>query len=164
MPSRWEVTLAGPTDVAIGLTAPHAVVSGWLDDRRPDLQARAAMRSGHTDQAKKWAFGPLRTITGGCAGILMQIRLLDDALGDRLMAATTPGTAVRLDSWQYSVHQPTRLVERKSWPELQRSRCARAWQVRFLTPACARRGNRAAPLLTESGYARAWTGKAVAFA
>ncbi len=153
MPSRWEVMLAGPADAAIPLTAPHAVVSGWLDDRGPGLDGPPAARSAHTDQAKKWAFGPLRAAAGSCAGIVMQIRLLDDALGERLMAATAPGTAVRLGSWHYRVGEPARLVEQASWPDLRRPRGARAWQVRFVSPACARRRNRAAPLLTPDALA-----------
>jgi hypothetical protein len=63
MPSRWEVLLAGPAGVLIPLTAPHAVISGWLDDP-PGRQAMSASgqsrQSGHDDQARKWACGPLR--------------------------------------------------------------------------------------------------------
>jgi hypothetical protein len=142
--------LAGPTDAAIPLTAPHAVVSGWLDDRGtgPD-----GARSAHTDQAKKWAFGPLRAASDNHTGIIMQIRLLDDALAERLAARTVSGTAVRLGSWHYRLHEPARLVEQVSWPDLCRSNGARAWQVRFISPACTRRRNRAAPLLNPDALA-----------
>jgi CRISPR-associated endoribonuclease Cas6 len=150
MPSRWEVLLAGPADAAIPLTAPHAVVSGWLDDRGA---GPGGPRSAHTDQAKKWAFGPLRAADGNCAGIVMQIRLLDDALAERLAAKTVAGTAVRLGSGHYRVHEPARLVEQASWPDLRRSQGARAWQARFASPACTRRRNRAAPLLNPDALA-----------
>jgi hypothetical protein len=149
--------LTGSADAAIPLTAPHAVVSGWLDDRGP---GRDGPRSAHTDQARKWAFGPLRAVNGDLAGIVLQVRLLDDALGERLMAHAAPGAAVRLGSWHYRVGAPARLVEQASWPDLSRSRGTRAWQVRFASPACARRRNRAAPLLNPDtlalGLAERW--------
>ena len=159
MPSRWDVTLAGPADAAIPLTAPHAVVSGWLDDHGPGLHGAPARRSGHADHAKKWAFGPLRAVTGDCAGIVMQIRLLDDALEERLKTAAEPGCAVRLGSQHYRVCQ-ARLLERVSWQDLRTPQRMRAWQVRFVSPACARRRNRAAPLLSPDtlalGLAERW--------
>jgi CRISPR/Cas system endoribonuclease Cas6 (RAMP superfamily) len=152
--------LAGAPDAAIPLTAPHAVVSGWLDDRGTGLYGPQAARSVHTDQAKKWAFGPLRAAAGSCAGIVMQIRLLDDALGERLIACTASGTAVRLGSSHYRVREPAWLVEQVSWPDLCKSQGIRAWQVRFVSPACARRRNRAAPLLNPDtlalGLAERW--------
>ena len=57
------------------------------------------------------------------------------------------GTAVRLGAWHFRVHEPARLVEQASWPELRALPGTRAWQVRFVSPACVRRRNRAAPLL-----------------
>ena len=153
MPSRWEVALAGPADGGVPLAAPHAVVSRWLDDHGPGLRDPEAGRSGHADQAKKWAFGPLRALTGGRAGIVMQIRLLDDTLGDRLKASTAPGTAVRLGSRHYRVREPARLVEQATWADLRALPARRAWQVRFASPACVRRRNRAAPLLNPDALA-----------
>jgi len=153
MPSRWEVTLAGPAEAAIPLTAPHAVVSGWLDDRGPGPHGAQAARSEHTGQARKWAFGPLRAVAGDRAAIVMQVRLLDDALGHRLVAATAPGTAVRLGAVHYRVREQARQVEQTSWQELRSWPGTRAWQVRFVSPACARRRNRAAPLLDPDSLA-----------
>jgi hypothetical protein len=153
MPSRWNVMLVGPGDAAIPLTAPHAVVSGWLDDPGPSRPGARARQSGHADQAKKWAFGPLRTATAHHAGIVMQIRLLDDTLGERLTAATAPGTPVRLGPWRYHVREPARLIEQVSWPDLRTPTAAGAWQVRFISPACTRRHNRAAPLLNPDALA-----------
>ena len=49
MPSIWEVILAGPADTAIPLTAPHAVISGWLDDpiSRPGASTAVGQQSEH---------------------------------------------------------------------------------------------------------------------
>jgi CRISPR-associated endoribonuclease Cas6 len=152
MPSRWEVALSGPTDAGVPMAAPHAVVSGWLDDRRGPGNARAG-QSGHSDQAKKWASGPLRALAGGQAGIVMQVRLLDDTLADRLMARAAQGTPVRLGSRHYRVEGPVRLVEHATWAELRAPPASRAWQVRFASPACVRRRNRAAPLLSPDALA-----------
>jgi hypothetical protein len=152
MPSRWEVALAGPAGGGVPLAAPHAVVSGWLDERPGPRDARAG-RSGHGDQAKMWASGPLRALAGGHAGIVIQVRLLDDALAGRLMASAAPGTAVRLGSRHYRVQEPARLVEHATWAELRAPPASRAWQVRFATPACVRRRNRAAPLLSPDALA-----------
>jgi len=153
MPSRWDIALTGPADAGIPLAAPHAVVSGWLDDRPPCPREGQAGRSGHGDQVKKWAFGPLRALPGGREGIVMQVRLLDDALEDRLLASTAPGTAVRLGSGYYQVCALARLVERAAWADLRTPPGARAWQVRFASPACVRRRNRAAPLLDPDALA-----------
>jgi hypothetical protein len=152
MPSCWEVTLAGLADAGIPLAAPHAVVSGWLDDRGPDLRGARAGQSGHGDRVKKWAFGPLRAL-GEQPGFVMQIRLLDDTLAGRLTARATPGTAVRLGSGHYRILGPARLVGQATWAELRNPPVARAWQVRFASPACVRRRNRAAPLLSPDALA-----------
>lgn len=151
MPSRWDIALAGPADAGIPLAAPHAVVSGWLDDRGTGPRDGQA-GSGHGDQVKKWAFGPLRALPGG-EGIVMQVRLLDDALEDRLLASTAPGTAVRLGSQRYLVGEPALLVEQAAWADLGTRLGSRAWQVRFASPACVRRRNRAAPLLSPDALA-----------
>jgi CRISPR-associated endoribonuclease Cas6 len=156
MPSRWDLALAGPAEAGIPLAAPHAVVSGWLDDRSTGPRESRAGRSEHGDQVKKWAFGPLRAFSGGGEGIVMQVRLLDDALEDRLLAGTALGTAVRLGAHQYRVREPAHLVERSAWANLRLppgSLGSRAWQVRFVSPACLRRRNRAAPLLSPDALA-----------
>ena len=57
------------------------MVSGWLDDRVPDCLWTGPGDLGTPIRLKKWAFGPLRALTGGRAGIVMQVRLLDDTLG-----------------------------------------------------------------------------------
>ena len=153
MPSIWEVTLAGPVDAAIPLTAPHAVISRWLDDpARDDAGPGDAPQSEHGGRVKKWACGPPRAISG--AGIAMQIRLLDDSLADRLQAAAATGTPVRLGTSHYEVCGAPRMTGQATWQELRQWPGTRAWQVRFLTPACARRRNRASPLLTPDALAR----------
>lgn len=161
MPSRWEVTLAGPAGVAIPLAAPLAVASGWLDDPQPDLvghQTPLARTSQHKDQARPWAFGPMRTVVsapgGESAEIVVQVRLLGEGLDSRLRAATELGRAVRLGSHQYQIIAPARQVETVSWQDLRRWSGERAWQLRFLTPACVRRNKRTSPLLAPDSVAR----------
>jgi len=156
VPSHWEVTLAGPAGGAIPLTAPQAVVSGWLDDQRPRRTAAPSPgRSGHEDQARKWACGPFRTHPDPAGqSVALQVRLLDEGLASRLIAATTPGTAVRLGAHHYEVAETARLIGRASWPELRRWSGERAWQIRFVTPACFRRGNRTSPWPAPESVAR----------
>jgi hypothetical protein len=158
VPSRWEVPLAGPVAAAIPLTAPHAVVAGWLDDPAtgPGQGPAEVARSGHGDPVKKWACGPLRAVPSGAAGTTLglQVRLLDDGLAGRLQAATAPGAAVRLGACHYRVAGPVRMTASAAWPDLRRWAGARAWQVRFVTPACARRRNRTFPLLSPETLAR----------
>ncbi len=157
MPSRWEVRLAGPADVAIPLAAPLAVVSGWLDDpprERSQPGVAAPRRSGHGEQARKWACGPLRALPGGTQGISLQVRLLDDSLGGRLQAATCPGRAVRLGAHGYRLAETAHQAEWASWQDLRQSSGARAWQVRYVTPVCLRRGNRTSPWPAPESVAR----------
>jgi CRISPR-associated endoribonuclease Cas6 len=158
MPSRWEVALTGPQDVPVPLGAPQAVVSGWLDDRLrgSSPEARQAGRSAHTAAARAWACGPLRTClteAGGTATVL-EVRLLDDALAGRLARAVRPGRAVRLGAVEYQVAASARETGRASWPELRRWAGERAWQVRFVTPVCLRRGNRTSPWPAPESVAR----------
>jgi CRISPR-associated endoribonuclease Cas6 len=162
VPSRWEVRLAGSVNAAIPLSAPLAVVSGWLDDPQPGSRGRGCSdtpRSAHDDKSRKWTCGPLRTLTGpgsGTSGAVtsLQIRLLDDTLSDRLQAVTERGRAVRLGAHEYQIADKPRQVERASWQDLRRWSGARAWQVRFLTPACLRRHNRTSPWLAPESVAR----------
>lgn len=154
--------LAGPADTDIPLTAPHAVISGWLDDppSKPGAPTAAGRQSEHSDQVKKWACGSPRAITGDDtrtgtgSGIEVQVRLLDDALTARLQAAIPAGTTVQLGTGHYQVCGPAQMIAQATWPELRRWPGTRAWQVRFLTPACARRRNRASPLLAPDTLAR----------
>ncbi len=117
MPSRWEVALAGPGDAAIPLAAPLAIVSGWLDDPpRGGVGAGSVpgSRSGHGDQARRWAFGPLRTSGPGDSGgaiTVLQVRLLDDGLRDRLEAAVRPGAMIRLGEHQFQITEPPRELD-----------------------------------------------------
>ena len=153
MPSNWEVTLVGPADAAIPLTAPHAVISRWLDDpARDNARPDNAPQSEHDGRVKKWACGPPRAIPG--TGIAFQIRLLDDSLADRLHASATRGATVRLGTSHYQIDGPARLTAQAAWPELRQWPGTRAWQVRFLTPACARRRNRTSPLPAPDALAR----------
>ena len=158
MPSTWEVTLSGPADAAVPLTAPHAVISRWLDDPAPRSGTSPATtpRSEHGGQVKKWACGPPRALTLREAGpgLALQIRLLDDSLATRLLAAARPSAAVGLGAARYQVCEPPRLTAQAAWPELRHWPGTRAWQVRFLTPACARRHNRVSPLLGPDALAR----------
>jgi len=142
-----------------------AVIGGWLDDgrvhgsREGSSQAR---RSGHDDQARKWAFGPLGTCTPtgpvqAGAAIWLQVRLLDDGLSDRLLVAAKPGHTVRLGLHDYEITEEPRLTERISWQALRRWSGARAWQVRFVTPVCLRRGNRTSPWPAPESVARGLT-------
>jgi len=162
VPSRWEVAFAGPAGAAIPLAAPMAVVGGWLDDRPARrLQDGLAVpqRSGHDDQAKKWASGPLRTLAPTAPGraeaaIALQVRLLDDGLADRLRAAAVPGRVVRLGADDYVITEEPRPAQHMSWHALRWWSGARAWQVRFVTPVCLRSGNRTSPWPAPASVAR----------
>lgn len=158
MPSIWEVMLAGPADAAIPLTAPHAVISRWLDDPAPRSGTSPAgvPQSEHGGRVKKWACGPPRAIPGDGtgSGIALQVRLLDDTLAARLHDAAAPGSFVRLGTGHYQVRSPARMTAQARWPDLRCWPGTRAWQVRFLTPACARRRNRTSPLLAPDTLAR----------
>ena len=162
MPSRWEVTLIGPGDAPVPLAAPQAVVSGWLDDPpppRPGPGAQAGARSVHKASARGWACGPLRTSAPGNPGdvaavTMLEVRLLDDALAGRLDRAVRPGRHVRLGSSDYQIAAPAREAGRATWAGLRRWTGDRAWQVRFLTPVCLRRGNRTSPWPAPESVAR----------
>lgn len=157
MPSRWEIILAGPADAAIPLTAPQAVVSSWLDDPLPRNADDGAAVSAHTGTVRGWACGPFNTVPAGpgnAAAVIVQVRLLDDSLEDRLLLAARPGRRVRLGACHYLVASPAELVGRAEWAELRAWSGDRAWQVRFGTPACFRRGNRTSPWPAPESVAR----------
>lgn len=157
MPSRWQVRLTSSSSARIPLAAPMAVVSGWLDDREIRDPGRGE-RSGHDEPVRRWACGPLRTqeqlAESPGTVIALQVRLLDDGLADRLVTAARPGRKVRLGSQYYVVSEEPEIVERTSWRDLRRWGGARAWQVRFVTPACVRRGGRTSPWPAPESLAR----------
>ena len=159
MPSRWEVLLAGPQEAPVPLAAPQAVVSGWLDDpppRGPGPVSVAGVRSAHADPARAWACGPLQTSPLGELGAMtiLHVRLLDDGLADRLAGAIRPGRSVRLGTHEYKVAASPRETGRAAWPDLRSWSGERAWQVRFVTPVCLRRGNRTSPWPAPDSVAR----------
>ena len=156
MPSRWEVILAGPPDIPAPPAALQAVVSGWLDDRPqhsgsgsgPATRWLIRLRRGR-GRAGRCA----RARAGGAVAVL-EVRLLDDALAARLGRAVRPGRAVRLGEGEYRIAAPARETGRASWADLRRWAGERAWQVRFLTPVCLRRGNRTSPWPAPESVAR----------
>ena len=156
MPSRWEICLGGPRDAAIPLAAPQAVVSAWLDDSSRRKTSDDA-RSAHGGPARAWACGPIRALPPGADGedaVILQVRLLDDTLAGRLQQAAVPGKPVRFGAYQFRVAAPARETGRVSWADLRRWPGERAWQVRFLTPVCLRRGNRTSPWPAPDSIAR----------
>jgi CRISPR-associated endoribonuclease Cas6 len=161
VPSRWEILLAGPQE-AIPLTAPQAVVSGWLDDPHASdggPAREAAARSMHAGLKRAWACGPFGTYMpdgGGPAGAVtvVPVRLLDDSLVDRLRRAVRPGRSVRLGAHRYQVAAPARPAGQVTWEGLRQWSGERAWQVRFVTPVCLRRGNRTSPWPAPESIAR----------
>jgi CRISPR-associated endoribonuclease Cas6 len=164
MPSRWDIPLVAPGHAPLPLTAPHAVVSGWLDDReQPGAEAEAAPgRSGHAEQARRWACGPVQAgplSADGSQLLVLTVRLLDDGLSGRLHEATRPGTMVRLGSGYYEIRGHAERTAQVSWTDLARWDGSRAWQVRFVTPACARQRNRTSPLLAPGSLARSLAGR-----
>ena len=82
------------------------------------------------------------------------MRLLDDDLSDRLLVAAKPGQVVRLGTHDYEITEEPRLAECVSWQALRRWPGTRAWQVRFITPACLRRGSRTSPWPAPESVAR----------
>jgi CRISPR-associated endoribonuclease Cas6 len=129
VPARWEVRLAGPTDVAVPVESPHAVVSRWLD-------------ADHQASVKPYALCPPRVAAGVT---ILEIRLLDDALETTLRDAAPVGAAVRLGRHVFRVVTAPTPVEHKRWPEFTGWLGARAWPVRFVSPVTFRRGDRSSP-------------------
>jgi|GEM_PF-1418819 len=140
MPSRWEVRLHGPVGVDIPVEAPHEAVSRWLQ-----IHPRPA--------TSPFAVSP-PVIRNGIT--VLEIRLLDDALAPGLMAAATPGRAVRLGSHHFTVATAPRMSRATPWPDLvdiPRRRAGGwgapesgwAWQVRFVTPSTFRHGDTFSP-------------------
>lgn len=84
----------------------------------------------------------------------LAVRLLDDGLADRLQRAVRPGRPVRLGAGQYRIAAPARLVSQVSWAGLRNRPGERAWQVRFVTPVCLRKGNRTSPWPAPDSVAR----------
>jgi len=130
MPSRWIITLSGPVDPDIPLNAPHAVISRWLDD-------------DHKAAVKGYAISPPRS--SGSITVL-DVRLLDDTLVDRLMANAGVGEQVRLGRHWFTVATAPHLDRARPWSELCAAVGRRAWEVKFLSPTTFRRGSRTSPL------------------
>jgi CRISPR/Cas system endoribonuclease Cas6 (RAMP superfamily) len=164
VPSRWELRLTGLANAAISPSALLKAVSRWLDDSKAvigDERRAGQVTSGHDDQGRKWTCGPLEESAqpgpggdGGGSVFSLQVRLLDDGLSERLLAATERVRVVRLDACQYRIMGRPRLVSAASWTELRRWSGARAWQVRFVTPVCFRRQNRTSPWPAPESVAR----------
>jgi hypothetical protein len=153
--------LVGPQEV-IPLAAPHAVLSGWLDDppaQGGESASGSGARSPHAGSKRAWACGPFDTFTpedGDSVGAvtIVEVRLLDDSLAGRLQSAVRPGRSVRLGAHRYQIAGPARLVGEVTWAGLRDWSVERAWQVRFVTPVCLRRGNRTSPWPAPESVAR----------
>lgn len=130
MPSRWQLTLTGPVGAPVPLEAPHAVVSRWLD-------------VDHKARVKPYALSPPRPAG---TGTVLEVRLLDDALGARLRQQAPAGTPVRLGRQVYAVAGDPAAVEAVGWPELAGQRGIGAWRVEFHSPVSFRHGDRSSPL------------------
>jgi CRISPR-associated endoribonuclease Cas6 len=164
VPSRWVIRLAGPC-APIPLAAPMAVVAGWLDDPGPDpVQAPgppSPSSSGdstapHQSARRPWAISPpqLTGPTERATGCLLEIRILDDQLDDRLLAACVPGTPVRLGRSHLRVTAPPQRLEHRSWQALAWGTVTRAWQVRMTSPATFRSRQRCSPWPAPEAIAR----------
>lgn len=152
MPSTWQIPLTGAAGAGVPLTAPLAVVSGWLDARsdgsqtgsEPGLTPDAKdARSRHDAQARPWSVTPPQAV--GRQRTVLEVRLLDDGLRDRLARVVVPGARVRLGSQHFTVADTASQVAAVGWEELARWSGERAWQVRFASPTTFRRGNRTSP-------------------
>jgi CRISPR-associated endoribonuclease Cas6 len=130
MPSRWLIHLDGAPTPRIPVNAPHAVVSGWLD-------------GDHKAPVKGYSLTPPRT-TG--RRTVLEVRLLDDALTERLESQAEPGRRVRLGHQHFTVAAPPARQAATPWPNLATATTVRAWEVHFLSPATFRRGSRTSPL------------------
>jgi CRISPR-associated endoribonuclease Cas6 len=130
MPSRWEIRLGGDADVAVPVEAPHAVLSRWLD-------------GDHRAPVKPYALCPPRM--AGADVVILEVRLLEDGLGHRLRASAPTGTKVRLGRHHFRVLAEPRSVAWAPWSAYTEWMGARAWTVRFVSPATFRRGDRSSP-------------------
>lgn len=138
MPSRWRVLLSGPVGVGVPLEAPHAVVSRWLDTD-----------GAHRAPVKPYAIGP-PSVEGDRT--VLEIRLLDDRLSERLVGSAPAGAPVRLGRHRFRVAARPSPVDAVAWAELS-WRCSgpcagpveQAWRVVFESPATFRSGNRSSP-------------------
>jgi CRISPR-associated endoribonuclease Cas6 len=143
MPSRWQLDLDGPPDVAVPIAAPHAVLSRWLDD-------------DHQAASKPYSVTPP---VAGPRGLTLGVGLVDDALAPRLLAHTAPGSHVRLGRYVYRVHSaPTKQAE-TSWTALEQGSGATAWCLTFHTPTTFREGNRSSPWPAPQSIVRSLTAR-----
>jgi CRISPR-associated endoribonuclease Cas6 len=114
----------------IPLTAPHAVISRWLDEN-------------HKAPVKGYAVSPPRS--QGPLTVL-EIRLLDDGLTDRLLAGSPVGESVRLGRHHFTVAATPHADVVQPWEDLRPTTHNRAWEVEFASPVTFRRGSRTSPL------------------
>jgi CRISPR-associated endoribonuclease Cas6 len=164
MLSRWEIRLHGQAGAAIPITAPQALVSRWLDDPPPRRVGNAtgpARLSGHDDQVRKWACGPLRSLPAepgsNATHLALQIRTFDSRLDTKLKDTINVGTRLRLGNGEFEITAPPELAAQASWQSLRRWTGTRAWQIHFLTPTCFRRGSRTSPWPAPETLARGLT-------
>lgn len=126
---RTTILLDGDAGAQIPLEAPHAVLSGWLDE-------------DHKAAVKPYALGPPR-----CVGrrVGLPVRLLEDALTGRLRRHAVAGATVRLGRHLFCVAATPRTEEHLSWEDLRGRSGRRAWEVAFRSPTTFRRGSRTSP-------------------
>jgi CRISPR-associated endoribonuclease Cas6 len=173
---------AGPVPV----TAPMAVVAGWLDDQPAHSPAAApetpdprpawadgapasgrttagrsqgeGVVSGHAAARRPWALSPPQQVDDLGRGerdrVLLEVRLLDDRLGDRLLRSCRPGTPVRFGRWPLAVAGEPELLEHADWGALGRGTSERAWLLRVISPATFRSRNRTSPWADPVAVAR----------
>lgn len=149
MPSRWVIRLngrAGP----IPLTAPMAVLAGWLDDPsnpQPEHSPVATPVAPHAAAGRPWALSPPQPLlaNGDPLGVLLEVRVLDDALSNRLLEASRPGRRVRLGHSHLVVATAPQRLERTTWEAMTEWSGQRAWQLAMLSPTAFRNGNRTSP-------------------
>ncbi|HEY5148368.1 MAG TPA: hypothetical protein VIJ23_00790, partial [Mycobacterium sp.] len=139
----------------------HAVVCRWLDDAADDPDVY-----GHHAPVKKYSLTPLTFEPSGSPGsprmAVLMVRLLDDRLEPRLVAAVSSGVLVELGRLgQASVAGDPVKVRHEDWPELVRWSGQRQWEVKFDSPAVFRSRSRTspwpAPEVMLRGLADRWT-------
>jgi CRISPR-associated endoribonuclease Cas6 len=79
------------------------------------------------------------------AAIILEVRLLEDALGHRLRTSAPAGTEVRLGRHVFRVLAEPTPVAWSPWSAYTGWMGARAWPVRFVSPVTFRRGDRSSP-------------------
>jgi CRISPR-associated endoribonuclease Cas6 len=154
MPSRWIVPLVGRVG-PVPVTAPMAVMAGWLDDARPtglvSSERGEVGRVPHDAPTRPWSLSPLGSWDDGPA---LEVRLLDDDIADRLVNHCRPGAQVRLGRYHLEVLAAPECTEHVTWEVLAKPSSERAWQVRMLSPATFRNRGRSTPWPAPEAVAR----------